>query len=83
MDPLLLGGIGVVVALVAAWLIWKVVKTVISLVANGVVGIIALVAVAKLAPDLIAIDTWTVIAAAVGGLPGLLGMILLRGGLLG
>jgi hypothetical protein len=80
MEPMLLAGAGVVVALVAAYLIWRNVRTVLALIANGAVGVLALLAVAKLAPGLVVIDQWTVIASAVGGLPGLLGMILLRGG---
>jgi hypothetical protein len=80
MEPMLLAGAGVVVALVAAYLIWRIVRTVLALIANGAVGVLALLAVAKLAPGLVVIDQWTVIASAVGGLPGLLGMILLRGG---
>lgn len=82
MEPMLLAGAGVVVALVAAYLIWRILKTVLAIIANGAVGVLALIAVAKLAPGLIVIDQWTVIASAVGGLPGLLGMILLRGGML-
>lgn len=82
MEPMLLAGAGVVVALVAAYLIWKILKTVLALIANGAVGVLALIGLAKIAPGLVVIDQWTVIASAVGGLPGLLGMILLRGGLL-
>lgn len=68
----------IIIAVVAAFVLWRILRTVISLIANAALGVLALLVVNYLSPTLVDVDIWTVLVAAVGGIPGLLATIVLH-----
>jgi hypothetical protein len=48
------------------------------IIANAALGVLALLVVNDRSPTLVTVDPWTVLVAAVGGIPGLLATIVLH-----
>ncbi|HOT94562.1 MAG TPA: pro-sigmaK processing inhibitor BofA family protein [Methanoregulaceae archaeon] len=70
--------VGLVLAIVAAVLLYKLVRGLAGLLVNAVAGIVVLWLLDLFLSPPVAINLWSVLIAAIGGLPGVLIVIVLH-----
>ncbi|MDD5337130.1 MAG: pro-sigmaK processing inhibitor BofA family protein [Candidatus ainarchaeum sp.] len=69
--------IGLLAAIISAYIIYRLLKAVWALVVNGIVGLAAFWLLGALGIIHISMDLWTFLIAAIGGLPGVLVVVVL------
>ena len=69
--------IGLLAAIISAYLIYRLLKAVWALVVNGILGLVVFWLLSAFGIINVNMDIWTFLIAAIGGLPGVLVVVIL------